>query len=288
MLTFFRRIRKEILGNDPSFAKTTAGKAIRKSASHLVESSGHKTSGTGPTLRYVLYAIGEIALVVIGILIALQINSWNQDRVDGKIARAYLVRIQSELIQDTISFRNKINRNLELREEMKNSLKLIYDGIENKEQVIGIMGIYDEGLNRVFFSNSTTYTDLVSTGNLRLIKNVELKDGIVNLYKHYDEKRSLLKSDKAWMDGIGINMDSNSNFIKFSKEIVDIYTKPEMLTDKEWSFLNDKESNEFKLFERAFASIAWSLNVSNTYYKDLISNCNVVLIDIEKELLSPK
>ena len=51
MLTFFRRIRKGLLGE-------------------------------GATRKYLLYAIGEITLVVIGILIALQINNWNEWRSD--------------------------------------------------------------------------------------------------------------------------------------------------------------------------------------------------------------
>jgi len=49
MLTFFRRIRKGFL---------VGGRAS----------------------KYLLYAIGEIALVVIGILIALQVNNWNEER----------------------------------------------------------------------------------------------------------------------------------------------------------------------------------------------------------------
>ena len=48
MLTFFRRIRKGLLE-------------------------------AGATTKYLIYALGEIALVVIGILIALQINNWNED-----------------------------------------------------------------------------------------------------------------------------------------------------------------------------------------------------------------
>ena len=51
MLTFFRKIRKS-----------------------LIDSSSAR--------KYLLYAVGEIALVVIGILIALQINNWNEWRKD--------------------------------------------------------------------------------------------------------------------------------------------------------------------------------------------------------------
>ena len=59
MLTFFSKIRKGLLGSGQ------AGKP----ASNNVE-------------RYLLYAVGEIALVVIGILIAVQINNWNNDRIN--------------------------------------------------------------------------------------------------------------------------------------------------------------------------------------------------------------
>jgi hypothetical protein len=66
MLTFFRKIRKSII--DSSSAR-----------------------------KYLLYAIGEIALVVIGILIALQINNWNEWRKDRKIEREILFEIKVNL-----------------------------------------------------------------------------------------------------------------------------------------------------------------------------------------------
>jgi len=66
MLTFFRRIRKGLLGDD----------AISK---------------------YLLYAIGEIALVVIGILIALQINNWNEKRKQNLNEKEIVIALYDEL-----------------------------------------------------------------------------------------------------------------------------------------------------------------------------------------------
>ena len=68
MLTFFRKFRKSLLGE-------------------------------GATSRYLLYAIGEITLVVIGILIALQINNWNQDRKD-RIEERLIVKSVYEEMKD--------------------------------------------------------------------------------------------------------------------------------------------------------------------------------------------
>ena len=67
MLTFFRHIRKSLLGS-------------------------------GQARKYLLYAIGEIALVVIGILIALQINNQNIYKQERSIEKEYLIALQEEFI----------------------------------------------------------------------------------------------------------------------------------------------------------------------------------------------
>ena len=57
-------------------------------------------------LKYTRYAIGEIVLVVIGILIALQINNWNEERKFRKEERDYLKRLVSENKDDLETFKN--------------------------------------------------------------------------------------------------------------------------------------------------------------------------------------
>ncbi len=54
------------------------------------------------TAKYLKYAIGEIVLVVIGILIALQINNWNEDRKTNNKIKKSLVALRNDLIQDTV------------------------------------------------------------------------------------------------------------------------------------------------------------------------------------------
>jgi sensor domain CHASE-containing protein len=50
-----------------------------------------------PVSRYLKYAIGEIILVVIGILIALSINNWNENRKNESIKKKYLLALSSEI-----------------------------------------------------------------------------------------------------------------------------------------------------------------------------------------------
>ncbi len=53
-------------------------------------------------IKYLLYAIGEIILVVIGILIALSINNSNELKKTRDAEKVYLKEIKSDLIQDTL------------------------------------------------------------------------------------------------------------------------------------------------------------------------------------------
>ena len=72
MIKFFRRIRQQLLDE-------------------------------GKLKRYLIYAIGEILLVMIGILLALQINNWNESIKSLNAQKAYLTEIRNDLIQDTTS-----------------------------------------------------------------------------------------------------------------------------------------------------------------------------------------
>lgn len=75
MIKFFRRIRQSLL-TENKFSK------------------------------YLLYAIGEITLVVIGILIALQINNWNNDKKDRKLEKQYIIGLVNDLKTDSVMLKN--------------------------------------------------------------------------------------------------------------------------------------------------------------------------------------
>ena len=62
----------------------------------------------GKTIKYFKYAIGEIILVVIGILMALQINNWNENRIQVKLANSILEEIYNNLQTDQKELKKKI------------------------------------------------------------------------------------------------------------------------------------------------------------------------------------
>ena len=63
--------------------------------------------------KYMLYAIGEIVLVVIGILIAVQINSWHSKIKEDKLKAVYIKNLINDFTKDTIQLNARIKDNEE-------------------------------------------------------------------------------------------------------------------------------------------------------------------------------
>jgi len=236
------------------------------------------------TGKYLKYAVGEIILVVIGILIALSVNNWNQEKKDRQIGEDYLLRIHRDLVQDTINFRSIITNNNKLREDIKRLLVSIYAGVDNIEQVQNMSAIFDQALDQVFAPNDNTYKGMASSGTLSLILNKELKEEIIDLYSEYDQNKALLSSITEWMVSIATTLDTETDFLKFGAGVSDIFTTPEMLNEKDFAFLNNKEDPKFKILIRAISATAFNQNVHNAYYSKLISKCENVLKLIDQEL----
>lgn len=253
MINFFRKIRQRLL-------------------------TGNKFS------KYLIYAIGEIALVVVGILIALAVNNWNQENKNHRLGEDLLLRIHRDLVQDTLNFRATINYNNILREDIKGLLVTLYDGVDDIEQVQYMSTIYDKAMDQVFSPNDNTYKGMVSSGTLGLIQNVELKEAIIGLYSEYDQKGALLSAIGQWMIQVATAETIETNFIKFNQSVSDIFTTQEMLNEIDFAFLNDQEDRRFKILIRAISATAFNHRASNAYYLELINRCDNVLQLIEREL----
>lgn len=188
------------------------------------------------------------------------------------------------MVQDTISFRNSIKSNAILRNDIRDALVILYQEINKKEQVQKIATVWDYAADQVFSPNQNTYNGMISSGALKLIKNLELREAIINLYSDYDEKRALFIGNNDWMINIVSNLDIQTDLTKFSPDHLDIYTTEEMLSHDDWAFLNNKSDEKFKLTVRAFSSAAWNQKISDSYYTELINSTEIVLQLIEKEL----
>ena len=125
--------------------------------------------------KYILYAIGEILLVVIGILIALQFNAWNIIRINDQKEINLLIELKEEYQGKLIELEQKMQLRNMMISASGSLLKLIqeenfsisYDSLMRLTALTTISPTFDA-------SNSVT-EELINTGNLYLIKNNELR-----------------------------------------------------------------------------------------------------------------
>ena len=135
--------------------------------------------------RYAAYALGEIVLVVIGILIALNINNWNEAKKDRIIEQSYLLNLREDLKADI----NWIKRNVFDRYDAKlsalNKGKAHYQGnfiVRDTLSFLNELGYGSVFGNIVWAFNRTTYDEMVNTGNLRKIENDSLRQAVLDYY----------------------------------------------------------------------------------------------------------
>ena len=154
MIKFFRRIRQQLLSEN-KFSK------------------------------YLIYAIGEIILVVIGILIAVQINNWNENRLQEKKEIQILKSFESQFQSDISQF----DQSLKFYETASRSIDIIINHLDQKLP-------YNDSLNLHFYLSTRFYGDSDLDNNVfeslkslgvDLISNTVIRKRIVQLYEDDDE-----------------------------------------------------------------------------------------------------
>lgn len=156
MLPFFRRKRKQ-LADDNSTA-----------------------SSTNRSMKYARYAIGEILLVVVGILIALQVNNWNEQRKERNYELKMLKEVRYELIKDTIYF----NALLKLRVKRLGAAVEKINGFlkDAKPETDSILKYWDEfNLGYRYIYHKGAFESLKSVG-LDKISNDAIRSELTSLY----------------------------------------------------------------------------------------------------------
>ena len=136
--------------------------------------------------KYVLYAIGEIVLVVIGILIALQINNWNEERKTRRQEVKYLKNLHKDISLEFVNNDSIIRYRAQTAKEAANMLNL--KELKTEEDLLELEKLIQKVFRRVnFIPTNNTYKELLSSGNLNFITNDTIKEYLLNLDKEYRE-----------------------------------------------------------------------------------------------------
>lgn len=150
--------------------------------------------------KYLIYAVVEILLIVIGILLALSLSTWQSNNKDNTIERDYISDLIIDIGQDTSYFNRRRIRNIKKKIAALNQAKAYLLGdyqIKDTLSFLTAVG-YGARYSRVIAtSNSSTYTELVSTGNLRVIKDKDIRKEIINYYENKDAAAKTIQGSKT-------------------------------------------------------------------------------------------
>jgi len=137
--------------------------------------------------RYLAYAIGEILLVVIGILIALQVNTWNEQRKDKIKSYSYLVRLNEDLDLVLADVDNSLKS---AERKLKNSI-IVQKSLEDKVLPNSEIENFNRYLSEyhqfaVTIQDSKTYLELISASEINLIENQWIRNAFSSLADYRD------------------------------------------------------------------------------------------------------
>ncbi len=230
----------------------------------------------GKTINYLKYALGEIVLVVVGILIALQINNWNENRKEEKVLKEYLHKISDNVIQD-----------IEQIDGLKIRRDTVYARAKRAEQALikrdfsNIKVIFQGRFTFVdfyFIPNNSGFDALKNSPFLGKINNTKV-DSLLTLYYSLVEKT---KDDE----------ESFNNFIEYTENQLNTNVDVTPIMNFYNNRQNDESenSNEYQdllpyIQHNAFKAAVFRTKLDRVYirnYTNLVEYGNALIQEIDK------
>jgi len=170
-------------------------------------------------IKYLRYAIGEIVLVVIGILIALQINNWNENRKNSIEEKAILENLLENLKLSKAQSELLISEEITLKQSLIQILGIDANNTKITSQIIPD-SIFKSAVWELQSDQPTfnAYNNLKSTNKLNLIKNKKINEKFTELEFRQNKLNDIL-DDRLKVHQIRVDdiMENDINFIPLVK-----------------------------------------------------------------------
>ena len=210
--------------------------------------------------KYLKYALGEIILVVMGILIALQINTWNENRKTYNLSRTHLKNIKKDLVADTMTFRAGIDR-------YKNSLRLQEDLFDlDKVKSLStdslLNNIYSKTIfhsARIYNINNSTFLKLTNSG---FVESKSFSDLFLDISDYYTKEYYTWQEYLEWDKENGQRAEKPESLFELYDKIdfVDFVKKSHSEIHSE---LREEYATSFREYVSSprFRNYVWNANI---------------------------
>jgi hypothetical protein len=241
-----------------------------------------KIADDNKPLKYMRYAIGEIVLVVIGILIALSINNWNEKKKTIRLEKQYLERLELDLVQDTLYFNRRLKESQEVVEKNYELVHLMYDEQKNGEEVSDLLK-HVRWNSENFVVQNSTYLELTNSSLINILSNQELKKSIISLYYEYNVVGTHIKEINEF--SVSLYSEIVHDHAKYRPASIDkIWGQERMYNKIEWQYLNEPFTEKFKKLESTAGYYNVKHTVFTSYFNDLKAQATSLIKEIASEL----
>ncbi|MCA0133811.1 DUF6090 family protein [Winogradskyella alexanderae] len=222
--------------------------------------------------KYFKYAIGEILLVVIGILIALQINNWSETRKLNKKETIYLKSLKVDFEQSKLALARVIEKTDRVSKMADTLVSLIkINGNELSLTQIDTLTSKSSGFT-VFMPSEGVISDIISSGKLDMISNNELREKIAS----WEANLKMIREFEA------IGREISNDYINYKSKYFDLanrkFRESAFISAKRDEFLNDN------LFSNYLARIFGNSSSLNELYVEKLEEIDRLIKIINNEL----
>ena len=142
-------------------------------------------SGGKMTLKkFLLYTIGEVLLLMIGLLLAIRVNSWNTERIDRKTEKDYLVRLSDEVRSEIETYSKVRDQFIEKENRLKRIIRIWQSANNNISDSLQYINDFKWGGNiGPWYLEPVIWNQLIQTGEMKLIRDYRIID---ELFYHHN------------------------------------------------------------------------------------------------------
>ena len=165
---------------------------------------------------YIKYALGEVILVVIGILIALQVNNFNEKRIERRAMKDYFQKISFNINADI----KESERLLKFRQNhIVDCNKVSKALIENNfsDQLLIQKAIFEMIIEVQLNYNKDAFESLKSSGYLRYLNNEELEELLNDYYNQINQIEMFEIDQRDWANALELELDRNGFFYSYTE-----------------------------------------------------------------------
>ena len=168
----------------------------------------------------------EIIVVIVGVLIAFSLSSWNEGLKTRALEQSYYCKLLEDINQDADQIREHIQEN---ESRIRNSNKLIQllqtDNISRVE-LVNVQRLSISRTGRIFKASNAAFDDLKSSGSLSILKDQEIKDQLIDYYSAIEAIVDVLNVNSRYALDIYYNpkynfADLGWYYIDYVQEVVD-------------------------------------------------------------------